>query len=554
MGWPVVLVDNGGLPVTESDNGIPMSVAENGRGTPVTIVDSGGIGAKLLGQSLIGIPGNDLPKLPVGAKVAIIGDSILQFNHTANSAGTVMQQNVVGEVNQAFMLKPRFKFATYTNLSDTRPTGTERYFSGANVGVGGDTPAHVKTRLITNGEIWPMKPDILIIAAGVNGLISNTAADYFAILQEMCEAAMARGIRAVLALVRPHGIKPSDGGGNYSAHADGSFNFNGDTDAGFAASWPVGHQVWTEWADLRDRVTAYADPSERAVWLWDTVSSTVDPSPSSGQYGEAKNLYTRDGRHFAARGAYYSGKALNGTLDNLIEDGTIFNADPADAANRFPVPSVNGVLGGVGGTKDTNTDNTTGGPSGETAGIADNWSITRLSPTSNLGAKVTAYKKTVGGLNRQCFKIDITDNTSINVYERWRFGVAGLAQNISRTGLADNSWVRGYMRCEVSAWDYWRCFSTQMIRRNASTATEFTVDACQWGTLQVEPWVDEAAVFWLATPWMKIVSTTVDMRFYISQFACAVNGASGSGTIEFDSPIVLGEQDDPTVLFPSGPI
>lgn len=45
MGWPVVLVDSGGLPVTEttSGNGSPITIADNGFGFAVTLVDSGGI-------------------------------------------------------------------------------------------------------------------------------------------------------------------------------------------------------------------------------------------------------------------------------------------------------------------------------------------------------------------------------------------------------------------------------------------------------------------------------------------------------------------------------
>lgn len=44
MGIPVVLVDSGGLPVTEALNGFgsPITVADNGFGLAITIVASGG--------------------------------------------------------------------------------------------------------------------------------------------------------------------------------------------------------------------------------------------------------------------------------------------------------------------------------------------------------------------------------------------------------------------------------------------------------------------------------------------------------------------------------
>lgn len=45
MGFPIVVVASGGLPVTEATNGYGMPVVQalNGRGTPCTIVTSGGI-------------------------------------------------------------------------------------------------------------------------------------------------------------------------------------------------------------------------------------------------------------------------------------------------------------------------------------------------------------------------------------------------------------------------------------------------------------------------------------------------------------------------------
>lgn len=46
MGWPVVPVDSGGLPVTDSGFGAPIDIASNGFGTAVTFVGSGGMPVK----------------------------------------------------------------------------------------------------------------------------------------------------------------------------------------------------------------------------------------------------------------------------------------------------------------------------------------------------------------------------------------------------------------------------------------------------------------------------------------------------------------------------
>lgn len=58
MGIPVIFVDSGGLPVTESTNGIgwPVSISTNGFGRAVTLVASGGLA----------IISSDLPTPPEG--------------------------------------------------------------------------------------------------------------------------------------------------------------------------------------------------------------------------------------------------------------------------------------------------------------------------------------------------------------------------------------------------------------------------------------------------------------------------------------------------------
>ena len=45
MGWPVVFVGGGGLPVTEALNGLGshVAIADSGLGTAITIVQSGGV-------------------------------------------------------------------------------------------------------------------------------------------------------------------------------------------------------------------------------------------------------------------------------------------------------------------------------------------------------------------------------------------------------------------------------------------------------------------------------------------------------------------------------
>lgn len=43
MSTPVVVVPERGLPVTETPNGAPVTIASNGRGIPVVVVPAGGL-------------------------------------------------------------------------------------------------------------------------------------------------------------------------------------------------------------------------------------------------------------------------------------------------------------------------------------------------------------------------------------------------------------------------------------------------------------------------------------------------------------------------------
>lgn len=68
MGWAVVISDNGfGIPVTESELGIPVDVSDNGFGQPVVLVESGGL-------SVIGA--GDAPPIGYGFLTDFDGNSL----------------------------------------------------------------------------------------------------------------------------------------------------------------------------------------------------------------------------------------------------------------------------------------------------------------------------------------------------------------------------------------------------------------------------------------------------------------------------------------------
>ncbi len=73
MGWPVVVVAKGGIPVSEAANGLgtPLSIAANGYGTAVTVVGSGGLpvvgsGGAVGGGGASGWPDGSNTGVPAG--------------------------------------------------------------------------------------------------------------------------------------------------------------------------------------------------------------------------------------------------------------------------------------------------------------------------------------------------------------------------------------------------------------------------------------------------------------------------------------------------------
>jgi len=487
----------------------------------------GRLGARASSRpSLIGQIGDDLPILASGVKVAAIGDSIIQLGFNSPAAANQLTGYTTNEVLVAQGLMPSFRHEIYVNTNDTRP-GPSRLFSGANFGVGGDSIAQTKTRLVTNGEVWPCDPDVLIIAVGVNTISGSpgngqTATTMMADLQAMCEAAMARGIRVVLAKVRPRGISGS----------------TTVTTGAISIWWPAGDARWTTWADLNTAITTYANPALRAVWLWDTTVNSLDPAPAS-QVGEPRANFTNDGTHNAPLGGWGNGKPLATVLADIITPAPFFNTDPTRADNYARNPT----MGGTGGTF-TAAANISGS-------VADSWRLTRSSPVTDLGITVTASKEAYGSNSRQVFSFEVTNPSTANALERFLFQPS--TPNISRTGIADNTFYQFWVRCEVNAWPHWRALSWDFHTRTSAPADELISIGWATGVIAQEPLLDDGGTFWVMSQPLKITSTVANMLTYMSiQMEAA--GASGTGVLKIDTPLLIPYGSDPSSVWPSGPI
>lgn len=96
MSIPVVVVDSGGLAITEDANGLPMTVAETGYGIAVTIVDSGGLAVALEGN---------------GGLVTLSATTVAEDATSGTAIGTLSVSNGSGSYTFTITADPDSKFA-----------------------------------------------------------------------------------------------------------------------------------------------------------------------------------------------------------------------------------------------------------------------------------------------------------------------------------------------------------------------------------------------------------------------------------------------------------
>jgi len=234
--------------------------------------------------------------LPVGARVAWIGDSIMQFNHqNASATNSTLATQQKGEVVTAQTLDPRFRCDVWIAPDDH---GVNRFMGGANHGVSGDTvstpgPAYSPNGMLgrQNSEILPLRPDICIVAGGTNNI---TAANNLSGLQSICATLLANGIKPVLCTIRPYGSGNTQSTANQSA-----------------------------WTNLNAGIRAYA-AANPGVTLCDLAAGYGVP----GAYATIPaNNFAVDGLHPSPLGAMLGAQIVQATLAKLILPGNWFLAN-----------------------------------------------------------------------------------------------------------------------------------------------------------------------------------------------------------------------------------
>lgn len=165
--------------------------------------------------------------LPVGARVGIAGDSIMQYNNIAN--GDVLTAGNGGELAWAQALSPRFDIDVWRR-ADADDNVINGWY-GANLGYAGQTSTTVLSRI---GLMTRQQPDIVAYAAGTNDGVEGGAAALQAVqnAEDYANGVLAAGTEHVLIFpVRPAGAAQSN-----SARIAGRLTFANNISAFVAAN------------------------------------------------------------------------------------------------------------------------------------------------------------------------------------------------------------------------------------------------------------------------------------------------------------------------------
>ena len=419
-----------------------------------------------------------LPLLPVGARVAVLGDSITQFNNSDNTTGTgPLSSQSQGELVSAQMLDPRFRCDVWLSTSDTR---ANRYFSGANQGVTGDTISSPGPAASTTGmlgrlatDILPLKPDVCIVAGGTNNV---TATNNLSGLQAICSTLASNGIKPVVCTVRPWTAARS---GDSAALQQAALTLNANIRA-FAAATPS--------ITLCDLAAAYGCPGP--TWAY---------APTS--------YIGSDGLHPAAQGGYVGGKALVSSLASAIQSGNWpLNAFWNIGTNLVP-SSVAILNGGTAGSKGTVV---TGSVATGVAAYA--------STNSTMVASLIA-NATTGGMSQQFVVTPAGTATSESI---------PLSVKATLTGTTTNTYYIAFAEVEFDAWPAW---AGSAIKLGEVPASSSLVAYGMQPADVTKTAFPEAARRWVVIPPYKTTASATGLQLSLNIFFVP-NGASGTGTFK----------------------
>ena len=443
--------------------------------------------------------------LPYGARVAMIGDSIVQFN-MANASSSQDNEGVttqsVGELSAAQARDPRFRCETWHDVTVTTPAGGARYFKGADCGVSSEQSAAGLSRF--DADVTARRPDVVVIAEGTNNLAgasSTAAADCLA----MADKALAAGLLPIVCTIRPW----VSGGLNDSASKQAAFQGqNAAIRAGVASRRSQGAAVL-----LCDLAAAYGAPDS---WV------SADPS-----------LFN-DGLHPSPKGADIGAEALGAVLAQAIAPGNVALDLWTGGANLL-ADSVARFTGAP------LTTSTAKNGSGVVAGgqYATGW--TPVDQSACTAACSLEANADTGGMTQV---LTVTPGgTAADAL------IAVGVSSLPTSGVSAGDWLQGFAEVEFDDWPAWEGATFVFAPKGGNYLNQAT--AMQIGTGKTRRPV--AGRRWLLTPPMRVFSGLtaptfgqVTVNLYLNP-----NGASGQGVFKVRRAWV-GKVADPRVAWNAG--
>jgi lysophospholipase L1-like esterase len=250
-------------------------------------------------------------KLPVGTRVAVYGDSIMQYS-AGTSWGLVnasITHNQVGELVQVHMAYPSFDMDCWLS-ADTYDQPYGKGFYGSNHGYAGQTSATVKSRI---QALVDMAPDVVVYAAGTNDGIESPSnlADSVQNCKDICTTLLAAGVKKIVVI----GVRPT-----------GAVQMN--------TNRRLGRISWAS------QIAAYCALYPSQLYFCDT-----QPFYDTNNDWIFETGYSDDDLHPNSLGATVASAALLPIIQSLIAPGNIVDANP----NPELLPN-GGLFTGTGGT------------------------------------------------------------------------------------------------------------------------------------------------------------------------------------------------------------
>lgn len=343
-----------------------------------------------------------------GNRVALLGTSLMQHHHTANSAFKLSTWSK-GPLNWARTLNPGlFDMPAWydpTVRAGWEPDGVGTvYFRGLNAGIGGAVLSEMWARrfyLANNVEC-----DVVIIDGGTNDIPTQTKEYIHGMRVALVDFFLGLGKKVVLLPILARSTSSWSVASGYRKKAHWVNQQGFDYVAGRKGCYSLD---WNKpWVDF----------------------NSADGSPKAG--------YSPDGTHFSTISAYEVGKELGNALKGflvprqraIVAPDDLYDATLNPRGNLMPNPMLAGTAGTIG--------------AGATGSVADNMRVVRQSGAGAVACSKVARSNGRG--NAQQLVITPSGAAGTDLYY-FQTAVTSVAHN-----LPVGTWVRASVEVDCGAW------------------------------------------------------------------------------------------------------